>query len=139
MTEEDLEAVRQVYDEWGRGNWTPRFDFYDEAMEWGWSDEFPGIAGVYHDPATRNRRLQEWLQEWDDWRCEAEELIVHDDKVVALCRYRGRGKGSGVEVETRGAHVWTLRDGKVIRLVVWATRERALRDVGLAPDPEPRG
>ena len=136
MTEEDLEAIRHVYDEWSRGNWSPKFDFYDDAMEWGWSDEFPGLAGVYQDPALRSRRLQEWLRGWDDWRCEAQELLVHGDQVVALCRYSGRGKGSGVSVETKGAHVWTLRDGKVIRLVVFATRERALAEVGLAPDRE---
>jgi uncharacterized protein len=139
MTEEELEAVRRVYDEWSRGNWAPRFDFYDDAMEWGWSDEFPGLGGVYHDPAERNERVQEWLSGWEDWRCEAEDLLVQGDQVIALCRYWGRGRGSGVSVETRGAHVWTLRAGKVIRLVIFATRERALADVGLAPDRAPRG
>ena len=137
MTDEDLEAVRQVYGEWSRGNWSPRFEFYDAAMEWGWSDEFPGLAGVYHDPAERNDRVQEWLKEWEDWRCEAEELVVSGDQIVALCRYRGRGRGSGVSLETKGAHVWTLRDGKVIRLVIFATRERALQEAGLAPDHAP--
>jgi uncharacterized protein len=139
VNEEDVEAVRRVYDEWGAGYWSRRFDFYDDAMEWGWSDEFPGLGGVYHDPAERNRRVQEWLRGWDDWRCEAEELIVHGDQVVALTRYWGRGRGSGVSVDTKGAHVWTLRDGKVIRLVIFATRERALAEVGLAPDREPPG
>jgi hypothetical protein len=116
VTEEDVEAVRRVYDEWGAGNWSPRFEFYDDAMEWGWSDEFPGLSGVYHDPAERSERVQEWLHGWEDWRCEAEELV-----------------------DTKGAHVWTLRDGKVIRLVIFATRERALAEVGLAPDREPPG
>jgi uncharacterized protein len=139
LTEEDVEAVRRVYDEWGAGNWSPRFEFYDDAMEWGWSDEFPGLSGVYHDPSDRNKRLREWLRGWDDWRCELEELIVEGDQVVALCRYSGRGRGSGALVDTKGAHVWTLRDGKVIRLVIFATRERALTDVGLAPGREPQG
>ena len=139
MTEEDLAAVRRVYDEWGRGNWSPRFDIYDDAMEWGWSDDFPGLGGVKHDPAERSQRLQEWLHGWEDWRCEAEELVVEGDQIVVLCRYRGRGKGSGALVDTKGAHVWTLRDGKVIRLVVFATRERALAEVGLAPGREPPG
>jgi hypothetical protein len=94
MTEEDLAAVRRVYDEWSVGNWAPRFDFYDEAMEWGWSDEFPGLAGVYHDPAER--------------------------------RDQGRPPLDAAR-------------GKVIRLEIFATRERALADVGLAPDRARRG
>jgi uncharacterized protein len=139
MTDEDVQAVRRVYDEWSRGNWRPRFDFYDEEMEWGWSDEFPGLSGVYHDPAERNERVQEWLHGWEDWRCEAEELVVHGEHVIALCRYWGRGRGSGASVDTKGAHVWTLRSGKVIRLEIFATRERALAEVGLAPGREPPG
>jgi hypothetical protein len=40
-----------IYIEWERGNWRPKFDVYDPEMEWGWSSEFPGLEGVYHDPA----------------------------------------------------------------------------------------
>ena len=50
MAQEDLEAIRAVYAEWGRGNWRPRFDVYDAEMEWGWSDEFPGLAGIFTTP-----------------------------------------------------------------------------------------
>jgi hypothetical protein len=128
----NADVLRKVYAEWERGNWQPKFDFYDDEMVWGWSDEFPGLAGVYHDPEERNRRVAEWLGEWDDWRCEAEEFIEAGDQVVALCNYRGRGKGSGVSVDTRGAHLWRLRDGKVVYLEVFATRERALAAAGLA-------
>ena len=90
-----LEAIQHVYDEWSRGNWRPKFDFYDDEMEWGWSDDFPGLAGVYHDPGERNRRVYEWLSGWEDWRCEAEDYLVQGDDVVALCLYSGRGKGRG--------------------------------------------
>jgi ketosteroid isomerase-like protein len=135
MSGENLEAVRRVYAEWGRGNFRPRFDFYDDDMEWGWSDEFPGLAGVYRDPAERNARLAEWLSPWEHWVCEAEDYVVHGDHVVALCRYHGRGKGSGAAVDTRGAHLWTLRDGKCIRLEVFADRQRALAAVGLTELP----
>jgi ketosteroid isomerase-like protein len=56
----------------------------------------------------------------------------YGDLVVVLARYTGRGKGSGVEVDTEGAHVWTLRDGKAVRLEIFADRIRALEAVGLA-------
>lgn len=131
MSQENVEAVRRVYVEWGRGNWRPKFDFYDPEMEWGWSDEFPGLAGVYRDPAERNKRVYEWLSGWEDWRCEAEEFVVHGDQVVALTRYRGRGRGSGAIVDTKGAHLWTIRDGKVVRLEVFADRAGALAAAGV--------
>jgi ketosteroid isomerase-like protein len=127
---QNVEALRAIYAEWGRGNWKPRFEVYDDEMEWGWSSEFPS-AGVTRDPVERSSRLREWLSPWEDWRCEAEDYLQHGDYVVALTRYRGRGKGSGATVDTRGAHVWKFRDGKVIRLEVFADRERAIESIGV--------
>jgi ketosteroid isomerase-like protein len=127
----NIGLLREVYAEWERGNWQPKFDVYDPDMEWGWSDEFPGLGGVYHDPAERNERVAEWLSGWEDWRCKAEEFLEDGDQVVALCHYWGRGKGSGVRVDTKGAHLWTMRDAKAIRLEIFATRERALAAAGL--------
>ena len=135
MSDANVDAVRRVYDEWGRGNFRPRFDFYDDEMEWGWSEEFPGLAGVYRDGADRNERLAEWLSPWEHWVCEAEDYAVNGNHVVALCRYTGRGKGSGAMVDTKGAHLWTLRDRKAIRLEVFADRARALAAAGLTGSP----
>jgi ketosteroid isomerase-like protein len=132
MPKKNVDALRPIYEEWGRGNFTPRFDVYHPEMEWGWSPEFPGLAGVYSDPAERNKRLHEWLSPWEHWTCEAEEYIAHGDYVVVIARYRGRGKGSGLEVDVRGAHVWKLRDGAVVRLEVFADPVRAGESVGLA-------
>jgi ketosteroid isomerase-like protein len=124
------DALHPVYAEWGRGNWEPRFEVYAPDMEWGWSAEFPS-AGVTRDPHLRSRRLREWLSPWEEWRCEAEDYVEHGEWVVVLTRYSGRGKGSGVAVETRGAHVWKFADGKAVRLEVFADRARALESVGI--------
>jgi ribosomal protein S18 acetylase RimI-like enzyme len=105
-------------------------------MEWGWSDEFPGLAGVSFDPEPdRSSRLHEWLSQWDGWRCEAEDFVAVGDSVVVLARYTGRGKDSGVAVDTKGAHLWTLRDGRAVRLEVFSSRERALAAAGVGSDP----
>ena len=44
----------------------------------------------------------------------------------------GRGKGSGVEIRQQGAHVFGLRDGKVVRLEIFADREKAIESVRAA-------
>jgi ketosteroid isomerase-like protein len=129
MAPRNADLVRPIYKEWGRGNWRPTFDIYHPQMEWGWSDEFPGLAGVYHDPRDPNPRLRSWLSEWDSWRAVAEDYLEVGDYVVVLASYRGRGKGSGVEIRQEGAHVFELRDGKVIRLEIFANREKAIESV----------
>jgi uncharacterized protein len=129
MASRKADLIRPIYEEWGRGNWRPAFDVYDSHFEWGWSSEFPGLAGVYEDPQDPNPRLQAWLSEWQDWRAEADEYIELGDYVIVLTSYHGRGKLSGVEISQEGAHVFRLRDDKVVRLEIFASRQKAIESV----------
>jgi uncharacterized protein len=130
MAPGNADLIRPIYDEWGRGNWQPRPEVYDAHMEWGWSDEFLDLGGVYEDHETPNPRLRAWLSEWEYWRAVAEEFLEVGDYVVVLASYIGRGRGSGVEIRQEGAHVFKLRDGKVVRLEIFASRTKALQSVG---------
>jgi uncharacterized protein len=121
-----VDIVRPIYEEWGRGNYRTIFEVYAPRMEWGWSDEFPGLAGVHEDQRDPNPRLRAWLSPWEDWRIAADDYLELGDHVVVLTSYRGRGKGSGVEIEQQGAHVLEVRDGKVVRLEIFADREKAI-------------
>ena len=132
MPEENVESLRPIYAEWSEGNWRPRFSVYAPDMEWGWSDEFPGLEGVSSDPEEVSGRLRQWLSGWDDWQCDAERFIAAGDSVVVLTRYRGRGKVSGAAVESEGAHVWRFRHGKVVRLEVFSSRAKALEAAGMS-------
>jgi ketosteroid isomerase-like protein len=131
MSERNVELLKPIYAAWARGDWARVPEVYADDMEWGWSDEWPGLEGVSRDQEVRSSRLRQWLSGWQDWRCEAEEFVTGGDRVVALCRYRGAGKTSGVEVDTEGAHAWWFRDGEVIRLEIFTSRERALAAAGL--------
>jgi uncharacterized protein len=125
----NADLLRPIYEEWSRGNWRLSFDVYDPDMEWGWSDEFPGLAGVFCDREDPNPRLRSWFSEWENWRAVAEDYLKLGNHVVVLATYHGRGKGSGVEINQEGAHVFEFRDGKVIRLEIFASRERAIESV----------
>ena len=98
-------------------------------MELGWSDEFPA-RGVSRDPKERSQRLRAWLSLWEGWRCEAERYLAAGEFVLVLTRYTGRGKQSGASIYTEGAHLWTLRDGRVIRLEVFSSRAKRLMSPG---------
>ena len=62
---------------------------------------------------------------------EVEELIEADDLIVALIRLRIRPHDADADFELRIAHLWTLRDGKLIRCEVFPEREKALEAAGL--------
>ena len=127
----NVQALGPVYEAWARGDWRRRPDVYALEMEWGWSEEFPEFSGVFSDADVISRRLRAWLAPWEDWRCAAEEFITAGEFVVVLTRYTGRGKESGVAVDSRGAHVWTMRAGEAVRLEVFSSRTKALAAAGL--------
>jgi hypothetical protein len=77
---------------------------------------------------------------FDDVRAEAEEYRELDAKrVLALLHVYGRGKTSGVDTTqtyAKAAVLFCLDDSKVTKLIQWWDRDRALADLGLAPEPD---
>ena len=62
----------------------------------------------------------------------ADRLIDGGDHVVAIVENRGYGKHSGVEVNVRTAHVWTLRGGRIVAWHIYLDPTQALEAVGLS-------
>jgi ketosteroid isomerase-like protein len=81
---------------------------------------------------------RDFLSAWEGWRGEAEEYRdVDGERVLVLIVGSGRGKTSGLDAErirARGVNLFSLRNGKVAKLVVYFNRDRALADLGLAPE-----
>jgi ketosteroid isomerase-like protein len=69
----------------------------------------------------------------DDWAIEVVDIHdAGDDRVVGVVRQRGRSKSSGVSVDMRYAQVFTIRDGKHVRMEMYNDPDEALKAVGLA-------
>jgi uncharacterized protein len=85
------------------------------------------MGATFHGHEGFRKMTTENAEMFDSYRNEPEEIIeVGDDKVVVLVRSAARGRMSGIEVEGRLAHLWTLRDGKAIRCQSFNSREAAL-------------
>jgi ketosteroid isomerase-like protein len=86
---------------------------------------------VGHDAVRRYFRR--WVGTWESWHVHPESLIdTGDDQVVVDAYERARGKGSGVEVETRLGQLWIFRDGLVVRWENFASLAEALEAAGLS-------
>jgi ketosteroid isomerase-like protein len=131
MSLQDVEALRAVYERWGRGDfWTP--EIFDHDVEVVWSPEILDIS-VARGLAAVEESIRDWLSAWENLRMEAERLIdLGEDRILVLVAAYGRGKGSGVEVVGgEYAHLWTMRGGEAIRLVGYTDRGQARQDAGL--------
>ena len=133
----NLDLVRSIFAAWERG------DFHSTE----WAD--PEIDYVIADgPApgrwTRLTHMPEvarhFLRGWAEYRVLADEYReLDDERVLVLIRRSGRGKTSGLELDelqTRGANVFHVCDGKVARLIHYYDRDRAFADLALTPEGE---
>ena len=73
----------------------------------------------------------DWLEPWESYRVEVEDVIDAGDDAVVLVRDFGRRAGMTVEVSVMGGAVWTVRDGRVVRVAFYLNRSEALKAVGL--------
>ena len=130
----NLDLVRSIYADWERGDFS-RADWADPEIEWVSADgpdpgRWLGLAGV----AQVNR---DFLSAWRDWRVSAEQMReLDEERILVLTRRAGKGKVSGLAFGGPAANVLHMRDGRVVRLVFYWERDRALADLGLASGSE---
>ena len=73
----------------------------------------------------------DWLEPWESYRVEVEDVIDAGDDAVVLVRDFGRRAGVTAEVGVVGGAVWTVREGRVARVAFYLNRSEALKAVGL--------
>jgi ketosteroid isomerase-like protein len=128
MSQENVEIARRIWEEGlllddQSGALDADFEVHDHDLP---------DAGVGFGRPGFERWTQAWADAWQSWDLENEDYLDAGEQVVVLTRVRGRGQGSGVEVEQRGGFVISLRAGKVIRLDYFGSRAEALEAVGLS-------
>jgi ketosteroid isomerase-like protein len=131
----NVELVRSIYADWERGDYS--------SAEWA-HPEIEYVRADGPDPGSWRgltgmaKAFRDFLAAWEGLCVEPEGYRELDaERVLVLFHFGARGKRSGLEaaqIRTRGAQLFQLRGGKVTRLVQYFDRERALADLGLAPE-----
>ena len=125
MSAENVAIVEESLEHYLRGDYAAALVAFSQDVELFTDIErFRGHEGVVEE-ATR------WEETWDAYRFDVEELVDAGDKVVLLYRQFGRGRGSGVEVEECAGWVYTLQDGKIVRVEMLPDQATALRAAGV--------
>lgn len=87
-------------------------------------------GGSYRGLDGFRRYLAVVDDDWEDLHVEATELRDLGDRVVALGRMAGRGRGSGIDVTGEMAWVVDFRDGKILRWRTFTSHAEALAEGG---------
>ena len=132
MSKENVEIVRRGYEALHEGEYTVFFAALAPEVELV-LPEGGMNAGTLRGVREVRQFLEGYFESFENFQIVAEELFERGDQVVAFLRQSGRGRGSGIEIDTRFAHVLTLRGGKVRRVEAFPDREKqaALESAGL--------
>jgi ketosteroid isomerase-like protein len=111
----NLEIVRSTYEgKTSEENGKNLAKYVAENISWTEAKGFP-YAGTYIGLESITRNVFSRLgSEWIDYKFTPEDYIANENKVVAYGTYTGTYKASGRYFEARVAHVWKLKDGKII-------------------------
>ncbi len=132
MSRENVEVVRSIYAAWERGDFSSAEWAHPEIEYVSADGPEPGVvsgkAGMAED-------FGEWLGSWEGFRLEANDYRDLDaERVLVFDRVSGRGKTSGLDLEriqSEGAWLFHIREGRVTRMVRYMDRQEALEAVGL--------
>ena len=129
---ERTDRLRRGYEAFGKTGETeadffaPDFELRQQASS------IIDTAGVFRGKDAVRGVMQELEESFEEIDMEIEDLIeAPAGEVVALVRICGRGRGSRIEIDNHIAHVWSFRDDKAVRLVVYEEPTEALDAVGL--------
>ena len=137
MSQENVEIVRRVFAAVARGDTEAVLSLYDPDVEWdGSRHAWATVMGDTQAGWRGHEGLRKWSREyyamWEALDDEVEELIEAGDRVVSVVTTRARGRASGIEVEWKhNAGVWTVQEGKIVRVVWFPTCAEALEAAGL--------
>ena len=135
MSQENVEIVRGIYEAVARRDAAAPFAVYAEDIVWDVSNSRRATimdSVAYHGHEGVRKFWEEAVSAFGTVDLDVDEVIDAGDRVVALIREHEIGRTSGVPVDTRHVAVWTLADGKVVRMQIFDDREQALKAVGQA-------
>jgi ketosteroid isomerase-like protein len=90
------------------------------------------MSGTYRGHAGWRRLIEQMAVEVSGFQFVPEDLIdVGQDRVVAVTRWVGTGRTSGIAFSHTIGFVYTLRDGLVVRQESFRNRAEAFKAVGL--------
>src|SRR4051812_15293389 len=128
----NAEIIRELYESFGKGDVAAVLGGLDPSLEW---DEAEGFmyGGRYYGPnGVLEGIFKRYGTEWEGFTVAPEQLIDGGDGfVVALGKYSGKYLATEKSVTVPFAHVWELRDGKVVKFRQFTDTLVIARELGL--------
>lgn len=102
--------------------------------------EFRSVLGISGRAYLGHDGVLSYLDDvesaWNEWRVEVHRIAEGPDGRVAIeMTMHAQGKESGLTLAERTVHIWTIKDGLLLRNQPYREPEGALRELGLGVRP----
>jgi ketosteroid isomerase-like protein len=124
MSQENVEKVLRAYDAWNRRDFEALAAFLADDME------IVPVLDLPDMPPFTGREGAErfWASSVTTWETFVFTPLAfepHGDRLLVEVRANARARGSGIELEEHMAHLYTLRDGEIVRLQAFTSTDEA--------------
>lgn len=117
MSQENVETIRGIYESFDKGDIPQVLGQMEQSIEWNEAENF-----IYADrnPYVGPQAILEGVfmrlgTEWENFKVTPEEWLDAGHRVVVLGTYSGTHGATGKKVRAQFAHIWGVREGRVVR------------------------
>jgi ketosteroid isomerase-like protein len=126
----EIEILYAGYDAWNRRDVAAVLDLLDPAIEYVFPD-----GGLNTDTLRGHEQVREFMDDYfemfDELRILPRRFTEGQGTVVVEIQVTGLGRGSGAELESTFAHVWTFRGETAVRLEIFPSWAEAVESTAI--------
>ncbi len=130
MSEKNVEIVRTIYRTFADGEAARLMELLDPEIEFLINPAAPE-AGTYHGHEGVERWITDVRETLSEFDIAPDEFLDVGEQVICPVRIRVLGKASEAEAELRETHLWTITDGRAVRMKAYPVHAEALQAAGL--------
>jgi ketosteroid isomerase-like protein len=139
MSQENIEVIEQLYErviaagkleDEDAARLVP--EFFDPEIHLRQMSAFVDTTGDFYGYPGLVDSTRELVRSFSNLGFHPEEIRAAGEQVAAVALATGIGRRSGAPIETRVGHLFTLREGRVVRWEVFDDPADAFRTVGLS-------
>jgi uncharacterized protein len=124
MAENSKQIIVNLYEAFARRDLQSLLQWIDPQIEITQTTQLPW-GGTYQGQQGLMTFAGKLLENLDS-RVEMEEFVEAGERVVAIGHTRGHVRANNQEFDVRAVHVWTVRDGKVLRFEAYIDTPKML-------------
>ena len=129
MSQENVEVVRSIQDDWNRGDTTVDPERIHPDLEY--LPRRAATEGAYRGLAGLESFIADTLEVFEKFELHTEFADL-GERVLSWGHIHVRARGSGIETDIEIGGVYEFRDGKVVRWEDFGSKDKALDAVGLS-------